>query len=223
MTVPIVSVAWEPCWRIIPSRFPPVDLFERIAPREDWATLMDLETRTNQRVRSEGPADAAVSSMITAPFMHPDPCGDSFSDGTLGIAYALPTFGSALARSVRRREEFLRHTRQGPIVLQMRVLNMDLRGMLHDLRGRAANDLADTVAMRELCRTLHEEGSVGLIYLDNFAGVGETVAAFRPKILSNCRQERHLAYRWNGERITEVYDYSADKLTAWPPPFERAA
>src|SRR5690348_7954985 len=108
MNVPIVSVEWQPCWRIIPSRFPPIDLLERIAPPEDWALLMDLETRTNQRVQSEAPADKAVSSMIMAPFMHPDPCGDIFSDGTFGIAYAVPAFGAALARSIRRREEFLR-------------------------------------------------------------------------------------------------------------------
>ena len=28
--IPVVRAAWKPCWRIVPSRFPPIQLFERV-------------------------------------------------------------------------------------------------------------------------------------------------------------------------------------------------
>lgn len=34
---------------------------------------------------------------------------------------------------------------------------------------------------------------------------GECVALFRPRLLSNARQERHLCFVWNGHRIVTVY------------------
>lgn len=216
--IPLTEVSWTPCWRMIPSRFPPVDLYERIAPREDWLSLQELESLTNERLRTSVGKSALVrqedrlsgpgTSLIMSPFTHPDPNGDQFSDGTFGISYALPTYGAALARSVRSREDFLKRTREGPMILQMRVLNTDMHGMLHDLRGKVANDYLDVEASRELCRNLRAEGSHGLLYNDTHHGVGETVAAFRPTILSNLRQERHLAYKWNGVRIVEVFNYA---------------
>ena len=148
------------------------------------------------------------TSLIMAPFCHPNPNGDDFSDGTFGVAYALPTFETALARSIHRREEFLGRTKQGPITLQLRVLNLDLSGALHDLRGEIANDYRDVHAARALCRNLRAEGSYGFVYDDIVPDIGTTVAALRPVVFSNCRQERHLAYKWNGARIVQVYDYS---------------
>jgi len=215
--VPLAEIVWKPCWRIIPSRFPPIDLFARIAAPEDWSILQEVETLTNERLllvegkaalvrlgdRLTGPG----TSLIMAPFSHPNPNGDHFSDGTFGIAYALPTFDAALARSIRSREEFLRRTKESPITLQMRVLNIDMSGTLHDLRGKVANDYRDPIVARELCRNLRAEGSYGLIYEDPVSSVGTTVAALRPTILANCRQERHLAYKWDGSRIAQVYDY----------------
>ncbi len=220
--IPLTKIEWMPCWRIIPSRFPPIDLFERVAPPENWAVLAELETMTNERARMEAGAASLIrpddrptgarSSLIVAPFTHPDPNGDRFSDGSFGIAYASPNLDTALRRSIRGREDFLRRTKNGPISLQMRVLNIDLAGMLHDLRGMAANDLGTVAETRELCRSLRAEGSYGVIFDEEQTLSSPTVAAFRPNILSNCRQERHLAFKWNGERIVEVYDYSDDRV-----------
>ena len=158
--VPLAEIVWKPCWRIIPSRFPPIDLFARIAGPEDWSALQEVETLTNERVLlDEGKAalvrlgdrlTGAGTSLIMAPFSHPNPNGDQFSDGTFGIAYALPTFEAALSRSIRSREGFLKQTNERPITLQMRVLNLDMSGTLHDLRGKIANDYRDPAAARVL-------------------------------------------------------------------------
>ena len=53
MTPATRRVAWKPCWRIVPRRYPPIDLFERIASPEDWEALAAVESLTNPRIREE--------------------------------------------------------------------------------------------------------------------------------------------------------------------------
>ena len=42
MTLPVARIEWEPCWRIIPSRFPPVQLFERVTDPHDLEAIFQL-------------------------------------------------------------------------------------------------------------------------------------------------------------------------------------
>ena len=39
--------------RVINSRYPPIDVFERIAPQADWESLFLLEALTNPRLRDQ--------------------------------------------------------------------------------------------------------------------------------------------------------------------------
>jgi hypothetical protein len=92
VTIDKRHVVWQPCWRIVPSRFPPIDLFERIADPADWDALIALESLTNDRIRDEVGDIALVpvaerisgpgSSVIMAAFTHPNPDGSRFSDGS---------------------------------------------------------------------------------------------------------------------------------------------
>ena len=222
VAIPVAKICWKPCWRIIPSRYPPVDLFERIAPRKNWENLAQIETLTNERVRekerkvthvrTEDRVAGPGSSMIMAPFTHPDPSGDTFSDGSFGVCYASDSFETALEWSVRRREEFLRRTSEEPLELQMRVLNMDLEGTFHELRGKNAQAYDDHKARRELGTNLREAGSFGIVCDSLLSLTGNSIAIFRPSVLSNCRQERHLSYKWDGVRINSVYDFSCGEV-----------
>ena len=49
----VSEVRWQPCFRVIPSRFPPIHLFERVSSPEDWEALYWLESLTNPRLRDE--------------------------------------------------------------------------------------------------------------------------------------------------------------------------
>lgn len=53
MTLPVAYVEWMPCWRIIPSRFPPIQLFERVTEPDDLEAIFELESLTNPRLRDE--------------------------------------------------------------------------------------------------------------------------------------------------------------------------
>ena len=221
MTPPVAHLEWKPCRRIVPSRFPPVQLFERVTDPQDLEAIFELEGLTNPRLRDEVgdirivPPEDRVSgpgaSVIMAAFTHPNPSGSRFSDGTYGVSYTANSLDTAIVETWHHRERFMRATAQPRMELDMRVYLVDLEGELHDLRGqKLAQPLvyhtADYAAGQHLGRTLREAGSNGIAYDSVRRTGGECAAVFRPPLLSNVRQERHLCYVWDGRRIATVYE-----------------
>lgn len=213
-------VEWRPCWRIVPSRFPPVQLFERVADPQDLDAILALESLSNERLREAramppGAAEAVTgSTVIAASFAYRNAEGSRFSDGTFGVFYAAADLDTAIAETVHHRERFMRATRQPRMELDMRVYLTDLAGDLHDLRGRPAAfadayNPSDYAAGQRLARALRAGGSAGIVYDSIRQPGGECAAVFLPQLLSNCRQERHLCYLWDGGRITAVYEKRA--------------
>ena len=48
MNFPLSNVTWRPSYRVIPSRFPPIDLFEGVnSHTDDWDLLNELEGETS--------------------------------------------------------------------------------------------------------------------------------------------------------------------------------
>src|SRR6266700_2607066 len=100
-------IQWRGAWHIIASRYPPIDLFERLSPNANlWEVLIELEQQTNPRVRdtvgeiSLVPPGRRVSgvnaSWVMAPFTHVNPKGSRFSDGTWGVYYAADKLETAV-------------------------------------------------------------------------------------------------------------------------------
>jgi hypothetical protein len=221
MTPPVVHVTWTPCWRIIPSRFPPIQLFERVADPADLEAVFEIEALTNPRLRDEvgeirlvPPEDRISgpgSSIVMAAFTHLNPQGSRFSDGSFGVYYAARELETAIAETSHHRARFLRATAEGRMEIDMRVYLADLDGDLHDLRGRGAAhpgvyDPEDYGASQALARRLRREGSNGVAYDSVRHAGGACVGVFRPPLLSNARQERHLCYVWDGHGIATVYE-----------------
>ena len=221
MTLPIARIEWKPCWRIIPSRFPPIQLFERVTDPDDLEAIFELDALTNPRLRSEAgdiefvPPEDRISgpgtTVIMAAFTHLNPSGSRFSDGTYGVFHAAIDLDTATAETKHHHERFLSATTQGHMELDMRVYLVNLDGDLHDLRGQKAtqplvyhND--NFSAGHHLARTLREAGSNGIAYDSVRRTGGECAAVFRPPLLSNARQERRLCYVWNGQQIVMVYE-----------------
>lgn len=221
MEIAVTNIEWQPCYRIIPSRFPPIDLFERIAPPEDWEALIALESLTNDRIRQEVgdislvPVEERVSgpgaSVVMAAFTHLNPSGSRFADATFGAYYAAADVETAIAETKFHREEFLRATKQAPISIEMRVYLADMAADLHDIRGMSATlpdvyRIDDYGTSQALARRLRGEGAAGIAYDSVRRDGGECVALYRPKTLSNVRQGAHLLYKWNGVEIGQVYE-----------------
>jgi hypothetical protein len=144
-----------------------------------------------------------------AAFTHVPPTGGRFTDGTYGAWYAARTRETAIHETIYHRQRFLLATREPPIDLEMRVLEADLDGTLHDLRGLrstlpAVYHAEDYTASQALARTLRSGGSNGVAYESVRDEGGQCVAVFRPRLLRRARQAEHLLYRWTGERIAGV-------------------
>lgn len=221
---PVARIRKRSAWRLIPTRYPTVDLFRDLASLEDWPKLQALENETNERlresavpsglVRSEDLSTESGSHYILAPLTHPNPDGSLFADGTYGVNYVALDFETALAEVKNQREIFLRRTREGPQRVDVRAIVMDLSGDLHDLRNAWSKFCPDLAAGRALAADLRMAGSYGLIFDSQVKRGGTCAAIFRPTVLTSPLQERHLALIWDGERITEVLEYSALRSTA---------
>ena len=224
MTFPVACIEWKPCRRIIPSRFPPIQLFERVTDPGDLEAIFELDSLTNPRLRDQvgdirlvpeidrisGPG----TSIIMAAFTHLNPDGSRFTDGSYGVFYVADSLSTAIAETKHHRERFMRATAQPRMELDMRVYLVDLVGDLHDLRGQELTCPLvyrdDSYAVSQnLAKVMHENGSNGIVYDSVRHEGGECAAVFRPRLLSNCRQERHLCYVWGGARIETVYEKSA--------------
>lgn len=219
--IPRRPISWRPCYRIVPSRFPPIDLYERIAPPEDWGALAELESMTNDRMRAEAgdvtpvpPSEGVVGAggrFVMAAFTHLAPEGGRFSDGFAGAYYAAREPETAVAETIWRRERFLARTGERPMHLDMRLLEAELNAELHDLRGMAKHfpavyDPHDYAASQALARRLRQAGSAGIAYDSVRRPGGECAAVFRPRLVRSCRETRTITYVWDGKRIVDVYE-----------------
>lgn len=220
MTYPLVRIDWHPAFRIIPTRFPTINLFDRVASPDDFDALYALEAMTNDRIRDEvGEIELVPKEErlfgpgcgpIMAAFTHLNPSGSRFSDGSFGVFYAAYQKQTAIAETTYHQARFLRATNEGPIQLQMRVYHVEVAGALHDLRGLEADhpvyDSNVYGVPQGIGKTLRQEGSNGVVYRSVRDQDGQCIAAFRTAILSNCRHGSQMLYQWDGSAFSGVYE-----------------
>lgn len=221
MAPPLKRIRWTRAYRIVPSRFPPVGVFDRIAEPADLDALYEIEALTNPRLREElgslamVPKERRISGPGTTPvmaaFTHLNPEGSRFSDGGWGVFYAAHAVATAIEETVWHRERFLRATNEAPLDLEMRCYRSAVHGRLHDLRGgwKAEHSPDSYAASQALARELRAQGSNGLAYDSVRHAGGECVALFYPDLAAPCVQAQHLVYRWDGRRIAAVLEVTA--------------
>lgn len=220
---PLAATGWR-VFRIIASRFPPVSIFDLVTDPGDLDDVFEIEALTNDRIRAEVGNLALVpiedrvvgpgATPIMAAFTHLNPDGSRFCDPSFGAYYAALAIETAVAETIHHREAMLAasaETAGRPIDVDMRCYVASLNGELHDIRAFSADypQLLDPVsyaASQALGASLRKAGSNGIIYPSVRHEDGVCVAVYRPKCLSDCTQERHLTYRWDGQRISSVYE-----------------
>ncbi|MFY2762608.1 RES family NAD+ phosphorylase [Arenimonas sp. MALMAid1274] len=210
-------VRWPEAWRIVPSRFPPRGVFDRIASPDDLEALYAIEAMTNARLRQElgqldlVPRERRISGPGTQPvmaaFTHLNPDGSRFSDGSYGVFYAARTLDTAIAETMYHRGRFMAATREPAMKLDMRCYRTSIEGRLHDLRKGWAAMLRpdDYRAPQALARELRAAGSDGVVYPSVRHAGGECVGVFFPDLVKPCVQAQHLIYSWDGERMQAEY------------------
>ena len=215
------EVRWQPCFRVISSRYPPIHLFERVADAEDWDALYWLESLTNSRLRDEVgeielvPREERVfgpgASIIMAAFTHLNPDGSRFADDTFGAFYAAAGLATSIAETRYHRQLFLRATHERAMEVDMRSYLCDVAGSFHDIRGKRDRmpDIYDPDsygASQKLARALKLAGSNGIAFDSVRHAGGQCLAIYRPRLIQNLRQGAHLRYVWDGNSISRVYE-----------------
>jgi hypothetical protein len=218
---PVVRIRWAPAWRIVPTRYPSIYLYDRVADPDDFDALYALEAMTNDRLRDElGQIELVARSErifgpgtgpIMAAFTHLNPLGSRFSDGFYGVFYAARERETAIAETQYHHGRFLRATLEGPMQLPMRLYGVRIDARLHDLRGespanQALHDPVDYRPAQAAGRALREAGSNGVVYRSVRREGGQCVGLFKPRAARDCLHVAHLLYAWDGEQFGDVYE-----------------
>lgn len=202
-------------FRLIPSRFPTIDIYRRVAPRHLWPLASAIETATNPRVRLKEKLTKGCERPDTippklqnwnhAPFAYRNPAGSRFLSADFGVLELSDSIQTALATSIRRRESFLADCQMPPLDLEMRVLKHEVKGSFTDLSS-LARDTPQEVRW-SIGKALIDEGCRGVRYRNPDRAAGYAIAVFDGDTLGPSIQTQHYKFRWNGERIDEIYNF----------------
>lgn len=206
---------------LIPSRFPPVPLYCRIAGGydEEIAAVAELHNpRVKEKQRLLGHAGGNVDESSPrfqnwnhAPFAYSNPEGSWFFGPLIRCLEMSQDKQTALAVSVAKRERFLVRTTETPIGLDMRMLSRRVHGSFLDARELSA-DLA-LEERRELGRELFNraksEQLSGVLFRSIERPSGTRICVLDGNVLDRAVQGEHFRYAWDGERVSSLYTFNS--------------
>ena len=206
-------------YRLMPSKFPPIALFEDVASHEDFEILFAIQAMTNPRLRQEignlncvppeeRPYGIRGCSYALGPFVHLNPAGSRFSRGQFGVYYAAVDTQTAIAETRYHQENYfssiegLKYDR-----LSMRCLKTIFSANLHDISSAQYRSTdwyhpTDYTHSQQLGDQLKASGSLGIVY-DSVRNPGNLCfGLFTPKIIADVIQAAHYRYIWDGKKIS---------------------
>lgn len=212
--LPIIEIDDDKFHNIIPSRFPTVRLYERIAEGRD-DLFAKVEEITNPRVREKERLTRGMAAVDQdqprfknwnhAPFVYPNPEGSRFFGAGRNVLELAGCLQTALAISVAKRELFLSRTAEPATYIEMRQFVRPVRGTFLDARGWEGQD------DRARCLTLGEQaveaGHDGLLFSPRERPSAAGIAVLKPECLGRPLQAEHFKYVWDGHRITILYAF----------------
>ena len=208
----------QPAHRLIPSRFPPIGVFDGVATAADLEAVLELVGWTNDRLvsdrlhrlpRQEWVYGVANSSIVMAAFLHVAPGGMRFNGPDLGAWYAadaLPTAAAEVGHHLRR-EAAARGV--ASMSRTYRAYAATLCGDYRDIRSQQ-NALADVyapdsyLASQAYGEQLRASGGAGLVYDSVRRRGAVNVVAYRPRNVTDILQTDH--YEITVETATRMID-----------------
>lgn len=215
----VSHVRWKKQYRIIPSKFPPINFFEGLVDPNLMAAAFEVEAMTNSRLRAEVGDISLVkaedrvsgpgSSVVMAAFTH---IGrpTRFSDGQFGVYYAAQALETAVKETIFHRQRFMRYTHEHPGDLDMRVYVGRIQKPLVDIRMAEYKylhepDLGQYPVSQAFGAEIRAASHWGIVYNSVRHPGGFNIAALRPPAVSVPVQGPQLIYRWDGEQICAVF------------------
>ncbi|NKK58483.1 RES domain-containing protein [Rhizobium leguminosarum bv. viciae] len=195
----------RPSYRLIPSQFPPIGLFETVTRAADLQAVMELVGWTNDRLVADRiqrlPEDqwvygVANASIVMAAFLHVAPGGMRFNGPDLGAWYAADDLRTAAAEVGHhlRREAVARGV--ATMARTYRSYSASLIGDYLDIRGeeRLRPDVYDGTsyaASQVLGEEVRSSGGAGILYDSVRLKGGVAIVAHRPRNIQGVVQADH--------------------------------
>lgn len=211
----------QPSYRLIPSQYPPIGLFDTVATAADLEAVMELAGWTNDRLvperlhrlpQNEWVHGRANSSIVLAAFLHVAPGGSRFNGPDLGCWYASAELRTAAAEVAHhlRRELVARQVPEQTRVY--RSYTARLEGRYRDVRGEAElHDPQSFDASQAFGEKQRRAGRDGIVYDSVRHAGGLNIAAFRPSKILDVTQSTHLSITVRAtERRIEVKQLAAE-------------
>ena len=202
------TVNWQSSYRLIPSRFPPVELYAPVADERDWEALKRVEALTNPRVQNTNamllPEDQGKidQNWLVAPFAYPNPESSLYSDGSYGCCVVTEDLHSALILAIKGRETFLKCTSERTTRVIMRVIKAPVQARLTDLLHLSYDD----PEVKPIIKELREGKSYGALLRGPKGKMDAVAVILRPTaFVPPAVQAEHYCFLWNGERIHQLF------------------
>ncbi|WP_027687739.1 RES family NAD+ phosphorylase [Rhizobium leguminosarum] len=195
----------RPSYRLIPSQFPPIGLFETVTRVADLEAVMELVGWTNDRLVADRiqrlPEDqwvygVANASIVMAAFLHVAPGGMRFNGPDLGAWYAADNLKTAAAEVGHhlRREAVARGV--ATMARTYRSYSANLIGDYLDIRGEQVlrpdvYDGTSYAVSQALGEEVRSSGGAGILYDSVRLKGGVAIVAHRPRNIRDVVQADH--------------------------------
>jgi len=201
-----LTAAPHPNFRLIPSRFPPIGLFDTVATAADLAAAMELAGWTNDRLVAERVArlpradwvhGRPNASIIMAAFLHVPPGGNRFNGPDLGAWYAAASLVTAAAEVAHHLRREAVATSQTLMRRQFRCYQARLEGEFLDIRGEQAirpeaYDPTSYVGSQVLGEAVRAGGEAGIVWDSLRHMAGTCMVSYRPDAILDVTQTDHV-------------------------------
>lgn len=219
---PLIDLKGERAYRIIPSRYPTINVFEDVANADELEAVWAIEALTNDRLREDAGELERVpkedwlvglsgGSYVMAAFTHINPEGARFTTGDFGGYYCAPLLDTAVKETVYHQERLFGYTNEPAQKVQMRVLYTEFDASLADITGEAflstplyhATNYGQSQAFAAEQKANKRDG---IRYRSVRHSGHDCYVLYRPCLVTQILQAQHLDYHWNGCAIANVLE-----------------
>ena len=222
MKYPIKPFSNQHCYRLLPSKYPPIDLYEDVAEPDQLEAIFVVEAITNPRLSEEvgdfsrvPPEERLVGiphcSYVMAAFTHVSPDGARFNTADYGAYYAAPDVNTAIKETVHHMERVMGYTREPAQDVQMRCIDAWFSADLADLTEQKHLDSdayhpTNYAQSQAIASEIKEEKGDGIVYQSVRHQGHDCYALFKPNLVTKVCQSKHYTYKWNGSSVNSVLE-----------------
>ncbi|MDX1921080.1 MAG: RES family NAD+ phosphorylase [Candidatus Caenarcaniphilales bacterium] len=214
-----LKVKWKQSWRIISTRYPPINIYESVADQNELEAIKIVESFTSPRINDlihkieVLPEEERIYGIQGADIIMASYCYSSdgrFSkENDLKAIYVAKKVETAIEETKYHTAKRFLNARIQEAEEDVRILSLTLDGELADIRNLQSkhSDLYNPdsyIASQAYAEYLRKLNYDGILYSSVRDIEGECAAVFRPKLFKNCTTAGFLKYIYKNGKIESV-------------------